>query len=108
MKAKIIETGEIIDVKRLYPTIYSRLDCNNKIIEEYDEDEIEILPTSNVKASDEDVKLKNLYNEKIELFYKKLNEYELNYQKDKDVNSEKLFASIKSMFIDIFGSEYKK
>lgn len=43
MKAKIIETGEIIDVSCLYPTIYSRLDCNGKIIEEYDEDEIELM-----------------------------------------------------------------
>ena len=43
MKAKVIETGEIIDVKCLYPIIYSRLDCNGKIIEEYDEDEIELL-----------------------------------------------------------------
>lgn len=41
MKAKIIETGEIIEVQSLYPTTYSRLDCNGKIIEEYDEDELE-------------------------------------------------------------------
>lgn len=45
MKAKIIETGEIIDVQRLYPVTYSRLDCNGKIIEEYDEDELEIIRT---------------------------------------------------------------
>ena len=44
MKAKVIETGEIIDVKCLYPTTYSRLDCNNKIIEEYTEDELEFEP----------------------------------------------------------------
>lgn len=43
MKAKVKETGEIIDVKCLYSVIYSRLDCNGKIIEEYDEDEIELL-----------------------------------------------------------------
>lgn len=41
MKSKVIETGEIIDVKCLYPKTYSRLDCNNKIMEEYDEDELE-------------------------------------------------------------------
>lgn len=44
MKAKVIETGEIIDVKCLYPTTYSRLDCNGKIFEEYDEDELEFEP----------------------------------------------------------------
>ena len=41
MKAKVIETGEIIDVQCLYPTIYSRLDGNGKIIEEYNDDELE-------------------------------------------------------------------
>ena len=45
MKAKVKETGEIIDVKCLYPVTYSRLDGNNKIIEEYDEDEIELIFT---------------------------------------------------------------
>ena len=40
MKAKVIETGEIIDVKILRPIIYSRL-SGGKIIEEYDEDELE-------------------------------------------------------------------
>lgn len=43
MKARVIETGEIVDVKRLYPTIYSRLDKNNKIAEEYYDDEIELI-----------------------------------------------------------------
>ena len=43
MKARVIETGEIIDVCCLYPVTYSRLDCNGKISEEYDEDELEIL-----------------------------------------------------------------
>lgn len=47
MKAKVIETGEIINVQCLYPTTYSRLDCNGKIIEEYDEDEIELIPNPN-------------------------------------------------------------
>lgn len=28
MKARVIETGEIIDVKCLCPITYSRLDCN--------------------------------------------------------------------------------
>ena len=44
MKAKVIETGEIIDVKCLYSTTYSRLDCNGKIFEEYDADELEFEP----------------------------------------------------------------
>lgn len=43
MKAKVIETGKIIDVHCLYPVTYSRLDCNGKIIEEYDEDELEFI-----------------------------------------------------------------
>lgn len=46
MKAKVIETGEIIDVKCLRPVIYSRL-SGGKIIEEYDEDELEFLNVSN-------------------------------------------------------------
>ena len=41
MKARVIETGEIIDVKCLCPITYSRLDCNGKIIEKYDEEELE-------------------------------------------------------------------
>ena len=47
MKAKVIETGEIIEVKSLYPIIYSRLDCNGKIFEEYYEDELEFIPNPN-------------------------------------------------------------
>ena len=47
MKAKVIETGEIIEVKSLYPVTYSRLDCNGKVIEEYDEDELEFIPNPN-------------------------------------------------------------
>lgn len=43
MKARVKETGEIIDVSCLYPVIYSRLDCNGKIKEEYNEDELEFL-----------------------------------------------------------------
>lgn len=43
MKARVIETGEIVEVKRLYPTVYSRLDKNNKIAEEYYDDEIELI-----------------------------------------------------------------
>lgn len=46
MKAKVIETGEIIDVKCLRPVIYSRL-SGGKIIEEYNEDELEFLNESN-------------------------------------------------------------
>ena len=51
MKAKVIETGEIIDVKFLRPVIYSRLDCNGKIIEEYNEDELEIIKESTTKLT---------------------------------------------------------
>ena len=47
MKARVIETGEIIEVQSLYPITYSRLDCNGKIIEEYDEDELEFIPNQN-------------------------------------------------------------
>lgn len=47
MKARVIETGEIIEVKSLYSPTYSRLDCNGKIIEEYDEDELEFIPNPN-------------------------------------------------------------
>ena len=47
MKAKVIETGEIIEVKSLYSPIYSRLDCNGKIISEYDEDELEFITNYN-------------------------------------------------------------
>ena len=43
MKARVIETGEIIDVVSLYSVTYSRLDCNGKIAEEYDEDELEFI-----------------------------------------------------------------
>ena len=41
MKAKVKETGEIIDVKCLSSITYSRLDCNGKTIKEYDEDELD-------------------------------------------------------------------
>ena len=41
MKAKVKETGEIIEVKCLCSITYSRLDCNGKIIEEYDEEELD-------------------------------------------------------------------
>lgn len=44
MKAKVKDTGEIIDVYSLYPVTYSRLDCNGKIREEYDFDELEFEP----------------------------------------------------------------
>ncbi len=47
MKARVIETGEIIEVKSLYSPTYSRLDCNGKIIEEYNEDELEFIPNPN-------------------------------------------------------------
>ena len=44
MKAKVKDTGEIIEVYSLYPVTYSRLDCNGKIREEYDFDELEFEP----------------------------------------------------------------
>jgi hypothetical protein len=47
MKARVIETGEIIEVQSLYSPIYSRLDCNGKIISEYDEDELEFISNPN-------------------------------------------------------------
>ena len=43
MKARVIETGEIIDVKRRYSDIYSRFDKNNRIAEEYYDDELELI-----------------------------------------------------------------
>lgn len=52
MKAKVKETGEIIDVKCLYSVTYSRLDCNGKIIEEYDEDELEFEPRPKMVSID--------------------------------------------------------
>ena len=53
MKARVIETGEIIDVVSLYSVTYSRLDCNGKIVEEYDEDELEFINTNTNKESAE-------------------------------------------------------
>lgn len=41
MKARVKETGDIIEVQSLYSVTYSRLDCNGKIVEEYDEDELD-------------------------------------------------------------------
>jgi hypothetical protein len=55
MKVKVKETGEIIDVKRLCPVIYSRLDCNGKIAEEYDEDELEFIQPEKKKVLLDDV-----------------------------------------------------
>lgn len=56
MKAKVKETGEIIDVKCLYSVTYSRLDCNGKIIEEYDEDELEFEPRPKMVSLEKAVK----------------------------------------------------
>ena len=52
MKARVIETGEIIDVKCLCPITYSRLDCNGKIIEEYDEEELEFESRTKIVSLD--------------------------------------------------------
>jgi hypothetical protein len=51
MKARIVKTGEIIEVKCLYPITYSRLDCNGKIMEEYDEDELEFITNNDTSQS---------------------------------------------------------
>ena len=56
MKAKVKETGEIIDVKCLHSVTYSRLNCNGKIIEEYDEDELEFEPRSKMVSLEKAVK----------------------------------------------------
>ena len=56
MKARVIETGEIIDVVSLYSVTYSRLDCNGKIAEEYDEDELEFINTNTNTNNKESVK----------------------------------------------------
>lgn len=44
MKAIVKETNEEVEVRLLRPVIYSRLDCNGKVIEEYNEDELLIDP----------------------------------------------------------------
>lgn len=44
MKAKVIETGEEIDVYQLWQAPFCRMDCNGKIAEEYDIDELEFEP----------------------------------------------------------------
>ena len=56
MKAKVKETGEIIDVKCLHSVTYSRLNRNGKIIEEYDEDELEFEPRSKMVSLEKAVK----------------------------------------------------
>ena len=56
MKAKVIETGEIIDVKCLRSVIYSRLDGNGKIFEEYYEDELEFPEQKKMVSVDRVVK----------------------------------------------------
>lgn len=53
MKAKVKDTGEIIEVYSLYPVTYSRLDCNGKIKEEYDYDELEFEPGPTMVSLDE-------------------------------------------------------
>lgn len=63
MKARVIETGEIIDVVSLYSVTYSRLDCNGKIAEEYDEDELEFI---NTNTNDEE-SVKNIAEQLVEM-----------------------------------------
>ena len=43
MKAKVIETGEIINVS-YYCCEYAEYDCNSKLKALYDEDELEFMP----------------------------------------------------------------
>ena len=84
MKARVIETGEIINVSNLYPVTYSRLDCNGKIIEEYDEDELEIIYS---KPKEKFVKLS-----KVEEF---LSSVDLNfYEWDEKFNTDELIADL--------------
>lgn len=63
MKARVIETGEIIDVVSLYSVTYSRLDCNGKIAEEYDEDELEFI---NINTNNEE-SAKNIAEQLVEM-----------------------------------------
>ena len=63
MKARVIETGEIIDVVSLYSVTYSRLDCNGKIFEEYDEDELEFI---NINTNNEE-SAKNIAEQLVEM-----------------------------------------
>lgn len=44
MKAKVKETGEEIEVCQLWTAPFCRMDCNGKISEEYDIDELEFEP----------------------------------------------------------------
>jgi len=44
MKARVIETGEIVDVKYWGSPSYAVFDSNSKIKEIYDEDELEFEP----------------------------------------------------------------
>lgn len=44
MKAKVKETGEEIEVCQLWTAPFCRMDCNGKIAEEYDIDELEFEP----------------------------------------------------------------
>ena len=53
MKAKVKDTGKVIEVHGLYPVTYTRLDCNGKIMEEYDADELEFDFNSPILLTDE-------------------------------------------------------
>ena len=52
MKANVKETGEIIDVKCIHSVTYLQLDCNNKIVAEYYEDELEFLTTPKMEEKE--------------------------------------------------------
>lgn len=53
MKAKVIETGEIVDVKYWGLPSYAVFDCNSKIKEIYDAYELEFEPGPKMVSLDE-------------------------------------------------------
>ena len=52
MKAKVIETGEIINVGYYTCPTYAVFDCNGKLKEIYDEDELEFEPCPKMVSLD--------------------------------------------------------
>ena len=53
MKAKVKETGEEIEVYQLWTAPFCRMDCNGKVSEEYDYDELEFEPGPTMVSLDE-------------------------------------------------------
>ena len=52
MKAKVIETGEIVNVSYYGCPTYAVFDCNNRIKELYDADELEFEPGPKMVSMD--------------------------------------------------------